>query len=486
MSRGVFQGEQGNDLRTAGVIRYIIVLGIAILCGGASGDEANESKPTRILEGHDRWVLSLAISPDSKRLASGSDDQTLRVWDLDGDDPKPTTLRRFDSAVTALAFSNDGKRIAVGTWDGELMLCDSRTGKVIRELTEHKETINTAVFDPSGKYFASGSSDDTLIVWDATTGEDLLTLHQGNEYDVTTAAFSPDGERIVTGDGENELKIWDASTGDEIETLTGHEEPVTCAVFLPGGRVVSGSWDDTIRVWNGDKSITLRGHTGDVTALAIDSKGKRIVSASEDKTLRIWDTESGNPVEVLRRHTESIRCVAVSPDDKFIVSGGKEIIRVWPLKTDKQSAGDVAIAIAKKVAAGIEELKKKYPNRLGEFSAGKHLRRIGVNGGFAPGTPSNPELASISYYNGFIGQKPLPKAKRKGRKRQAAEDIYDEKTGVRIYVHFFKGKHRGNDMRPAEHLRDDLNLHLYVEGPAAEEIRADILKLLDEHKPSHP
>ena len=463
------------------MIRYIIVVGIAIHCGGASGDEAKKSEPMRVLEGHDRWVLSLAISPDSRRLASGSDDQTLRVWDLDGDDPKPTTLRRFDSAVTALAFSNDGKRIAVGTWDGELMLCDSRTGKVIRELTGHKETINTSVFDPSGKYLASGSSDDTLIVWDATTGEDLLTLHQGNEYDVTTAAFSPDGERIVTGDGENELKVWDASTGDEIETLTGHEEPVTCAAFLPDGRLVSGSWDDTIRIWNGDKTISLRGHTGDVTALAIDSKGKCIVSASEDKTLRIWDPEAGKLLEVLRGHTESVRCLAVSPDDTFIVSGSKETIRVWLLKTGEQSAGDRAMAIAEKVAAGIEDLKKKYPNRLAEFSAEKHLRRIGVNGGFAPGTPGNPELASISYLKGIVGRKPLPKPKGKGKKRQAAEDIYDEKSGVRIYVHFFKGEHRGNDMRPAEKL-GDLKVHIYVEGPAGKEIRTDILKLLDEHK----
>ncbi len=226
-------------------------------------------------------------------------------------------------------FSKDGKRLAVGTCDGELMLCDAQTGKIHLELTGHKETINTVVFDPGGRFLASGSSDDTLIVWDATSGEELLTLHQGNEYDVTAAAFSPDSKHIVTGDGENELKVWDAATGEEIETLTGHTERITCAAFGADGRIVSGSWDDTIRIWKGDKMRTLPGHTADITALVVDSTGTRIIPASEDKTLKIWETKSGKLQSTLHGHTGSIRCLALSPDDRLIVSGSNKEIRLW-------------------------------------------------------------------------------------------------------------------------------------------------------------
>ncbi len=292
-----------------------------------------------ILEGHERWVMALAISPDGRRLASGSDDQTLRGWDLQEEKGKSKVLRRFDSAVTALAYSKDGNRLFVGTWDGELMVCEASSGNVLMDLDEHEETITCVTLDPSGRYLASGSADDTLILRDAETGEGLLTFHQGNEYDVTTAGFSVDGKRLVTGDGENELKIWDTETGDEIETLMGHSEPVTCAAFLPNGHLVSGSWDDTLRLWKDGNVVTLRGHEDDITALTIDSKGMRIVSASEDKTLKIWSVAEEKIVTTLHGHHDRVACVAISTDDRQIVSGSLREIRVWemPSQTKKGS-----------------------------------------------------------------------------------------------------------------------------------------------------
>ena len=140
---------------------------------------------------------------------------------------------------------------------------------------------------------------------------------------------------------------------------------------------------------------------------------------------------------------------------------------------------DRAMKIAREIADGIEGLKKKYPNRLKEFSSEKHLRRVGENGGFAPGTPNNPELASIGYSHGILGRKPLPKDG--GGNKRSMEDVFDAKGGVRIYVHVFKGVNRGNDSRPAEKI-GDLRIHLYVSGPAGVEIRAELLKLVRKFK----
>ena len=137
------------------------------------------------------------------------------------------------------------------------------------------------------------------------------------------------------------------------------------------------------------------------------------------------------------------------------------------------SAVENVAHIAQQVASGIEDLKAKYPN-LGAFSAAKHLRKTPTHEGFAPRTPSNPELFSISYFNGVLGKKASPKT---GLKR-SVEFIYDPKIGVYLNIHFFKGNSRGADARRPYKI-GDLSVHLYVQGPAADAIRTDIEPILD-------
>jgi WD40 repeat protein/dienelactone hydrolase len=354
------------------------------------------------LRGHDRWVLALATSPDGKQLVSGSDDQTLRAWDLKNLGTS-RVIRRFGSAVTAIAFGKDSSQVAVGTWDGQLLLCDTRSGKTLCEFNEHRETITALEFDPSGDYLASGSADDRLIVWDIKTGEDLLTMHQGNEYDVSAIAFSPDGEKIVSGDGENQIKVWDAATGEEIETLEGHGEPVTCLGFDHKGRLISGSWDDTVRLWHESGNLTLSGHEGDITALAVHDE--TIVSASEDKMLKVWNADTGKLEQTLHGHADTIRCLAISPDGKHIFSGSKKAILSWnfekapasgevfsitveleiPKKTKDKRAGDAAHApFSIFVPAGIKTIRGVVMNPFHEGTVEqKHWRTAAAHWDFA-------------------------------------------------------------------------------------------------------
>ncbi|HIM35617.1 MAG TPA: hypothetical protein EYM33_08805 [Pseudomonadales bacterium] len=319
-------GRQTADHALASVATVIVALACTIAC-------AEDSRLLKTLRGHKTWVQSVAISPDGKWIVSGSDDQTLRVWDLKTGNSR--TLRKYDSAVTAVAFSRDGKCIAGGTYDGELQVCDSQSGKVLLQLTGHDDSITTVLFDPTGQYIASGSCDDTLVIWDASDGVELLTFEQGNEYDVTTAAFSPDGKRLVTGDGENELKVWDTENGEEVMTLTGHTATVTSAAYSPDGKhIVSASWDKSLRLWNaatGKAEKTFRGHTADITSVLFGANGRQIVSASDDKTARIWDIQSGKLASTLTGHRHGILCLAISTDGRFLVSGSKTTIRVWKL-----------------------------------------------------------------------------------------------------------------------------------------------------------
>ena len=159
---------------------------------------------------------------------------------------------------------------------------------------------------------------------------------KGHMRSVYSVSFSPDGKRIVSGSGDETIRIWDATTGKVLDTLEGHTDDVTSASFSPDGkRIVSGSssLDNTIRIWDattGKELETLEGHTNGVTSVSFSPDGKRIVSGSRDKTIRIWDATTGKELDTLKGHTSVVASVSFSPDGKRIVSGSwDKTIRIW-------------------------------------------------------------------------------------------------------------------------------------------------------------
>lgn len=138
---------------------------------------------------------------------------------------------------------------------------------------------------------------------------------------------------------------------------------------------------------------------------------------------------------------------------------------------------DIALALARRIAAGIEGLKPKYPH-LSDFSAETHVRQNVDREGYPAGSPSNPELATIAYFHGVSGERPKAPIAKGEPKKRSADTIFDPETGVRLYVHVFKGDSRGADARPPFKV-GDLSVHLGVEGPAAEAMRADIKRVIE-------
>jgi WD40 repeat protein len=117
------------------------------------------------LAGHSGWVHAVAFSPDGKRIASGSTDQTIKLWDATTGNLQKTLAGR-SSWVDAVAFSPDGKRIASGSYDNTIKLWDATTGDLQKTLAGHSDTVNTLAFSPDGKQIASGSYDQTIKLWD--------------------------------------------------------------------------------------------------------------------------------------------------------------------------------------------------------------------------------------------------------------------------------------------------------------------------------
>ncbi|KAI0046388.1 hypothetical protein FA95DRAFT_1679826, partial [Auriscalpium vulgare] len=170
-------------------------------------------------------------------------------------------------------------------------------------------------------------------------------LCRGHTYYVNSVAFSPDGRRIVSGSADNTIRIWDAETGQPVGTpRKGHTDFVLSVAFSPDGtRVISGSSDRTVCIWDAETgqpvgtSPPWTGHTDYVLSVAFSPDGRHVVSSSHDDTIRIWDAETGQPVgPPLEGHTDDVRSVAFSPDGRHVVSGSySSNIRIWDAETGK-------------------------------------------------------------------------------------------------------------------------------------------------------
>ncbi|CCA76882.1 related to WD40-repeat protein (notchless protein) [Serendipita indica DSM 11827] len=150
-------------------------------------------------------------------------------------------------------FSPDGLRIVSGSNDQTVRLWDAETGnQVLPPLRGHTNWVSVVAFSPDGHYIASGSYDCTVMVWDAMTGEQFVPPLEGHRALVCSISFSPDSTHLVSGSGDCTIRLWSLNTGVQIgQPLKGHTDWVRSVAFSPDGRyIVSGSNDKTVRVWN--------------------------------------------------------------------------------------------------------------------------------------------------------------------------------------------------------------------------------------------
>ncbi len=316
-----------------------------------------EGQLLRILEGHEGTVTSVALTTDGRFAISGSKDYTLRLWTL----TMGKCVRIFKGhkrGVACVALSPNRHFAVSGSWDKTLRLWAIATGECLKTFKEHEDDVRSAAITPDGFFALSGSSDKTLRLWPLVTKKHLqifeglivpledayksaeltvnksLRTFKGHEGTVAAVAITRDGRFAVSGSWDNTLRLWNLATGKCLQVFKGHTNYVTAVTIMPDRQfAISGSRDRTLRLWNlktGKCVRIFRGHVDYVSAVTITSDGHFAISASWDRTLRLWKLETGECIRVFERHQEIVETVAITLDGHFVISGSRDkTLQMW-------------------------------------------------------------------------------------------------------------------------------------------------------------
>jgi WD40 repeat protein/DNA-directed RNA polymerase subunit RPC12/RpoP len=284
----------------------------------------------RKLEGHRWWINSVAISPNGKWAASGSDDKTVKIWDLETGECQ-ATLEGHKDRVISVAITSNGKKILSASLDCSIRVWDAESRHELMKLEGHTNRPWTVVALQDNTRALSGAWDNTLKIWDLASGKCLRTIECGmaEEDNVFSSAVNPMATQVLSGHRDGKIRLWNLQTAECLAVLNGHSEVVHSVQITSDGRIaVSCSKDATVKVWDldGRNCIwTLEGHSDVVISVAISSIGFIIASIGLlDQTVCLWDGESGellHSIEYGMTRKVAPTSVAFSPDGQRLIVG---------------------------------------------------------------------------------------------------------------------------------------------------------------------
>ncbi len=286
----------------------------------------------KTLEGHARAVSSVSFSPGLKYIATGSQDNTVKIWDAKNC-AYIRTLRKHTDDVTCVLFSPNEKFVVSGSRDRTIRMHDAFRGTFFWTLTGHTDAISNIVYSHNGDYMMSCSEDKTIRIWD--TGYRVCTKIL-NQYDscYNSVAVSPAGDIIASGTDEGIIRLWDFETGKCINSIESGSASVLSISFSPGGGyLASGHPEGSVKIWDiktGTVTRELREHRNEVNSVEYSPCGRLIASGSQDRQVRIWSASSGESLVTLKEHKREVLCVTFSPDGRMLASASADrTVKIW-------------------------------------------------------------------------------------------------------------------------------------------------------------
>ncbi|MFN6564967.1 MAG: protein kinase domain-containing protein [Nostoc sp. ChiSLP01] len=320
---------------------YINTESPIIFCAPKLKPNIESWKCVNTLTGHDWDVLTVAISPDSQTIASGSTDHTIKIWNLQTGKLLSTKVHYITEKSSAdihfITFSPNGKTVVSGSWghSGQttIHLWELSTMKVIQTLPKNSGWVNSITFSPDGQTLASGGRDQAIKLWNLDTGKLIKRLEEHSRT-VNSITFNPNGRILASGSADKTIKIWNIPTGELLNTFAEHFDSVNSVAISPDGQILaSSSADTTIKIWNittGEVLNTFAEHLGSVKSVAISPDGQILASGSTDNTIKIWHLATGELLKTFKEHSQSVNSVTFSPNGQFLASASTDnTIKIW-------------------------------------------------------------------------------------------------------------------------------------------------------------
>lgn len=292
----------------------------------------------RTLTGHHQYVFYTDFSPNGEVLASGSADQTVRLWNIEAGKQIFEMENKYDEIWgIPLEFSPNGRYLVIGAYEVVKVLDLQDGNRVIATNFAHKRGVQSLSISPDDHYLVTAGVDGELIVWTLPDLHPVANVKAHNS-EIWNVDVSPDGKEVLSGGEDSTAKVWSLPNLKLLKTIRYHKSPIEYVRYSRDGkRFLLASADSTTSVWNRwgseiEPLSVLTGHVGGVLVATFTADGLFVLSGGEDDLILVHNISQKKPQLILKEHFGDIMTLSVSSDGRYFASGSRDrTIKIWKI-----------------------------------------------------------------------------------------------------------------------------------------------------------